>query len=262
MREEDSMIYPLKSVQIVDDGQFGSDPTVYAQYGLRGHHGVDLVADIGTPVYASENATVMVSSKGAYDQYTNAYIAGEVIVLQGSYEHWFLHLSRRNVVNGQRIVQGQLIGYTGNTGAVFPQPTEQNPNAGAHLHWGVRPLTPDISNGYRGFIDPMKLMKEESETVKITHDIAENITLLATGWDRPDRDGGSFVASLEGQEVDADGLKKMLDNMLASPQRRDLINKLNDSVRIAQQLQEKLKGSKDAQIADLLKSLLTLVGKE
>ena len=144
------MIYPLKDVSVVPDGQFGTDPQTYAQFNLAGHNGVDLVADVGTPVYAPEDATVTVSSTGTIDQYTGAPVAGEVIVLRGTNEHWLLHLSRRNVFKGDKVKEGQLIGVSGNTGFT----------TGPHLHWGVRPLQPNIKNGYRGFIDPMEFMNK------------------------------------------------------------------------------------------------------
>lgn len=149
------MRYPLNSISVVYDGQFGTDPQTYAQFNLAGHNGVDLVASVGTPVFAPEDATVTVSSNGTTDQYTGAPVAGEVMVLKGTYEHWLLHLSIRNVSKGDQVKEGQLIGLSGNTGFT----------TGPHLHWGVRPLYPNIKNGFRGFIDPMEFMKEGDEMI-------------------------------------------------------------------------------------------------
>ncbi|MGJ5804366.1 M23 family metallopeptidase [Streptomyces europaeiscabiei] len=144
------MRYPLNNVTVVWQGDFGGDPATYAPFGLIGHHGVDLVASVGTPVYAPEDGEIFMSANGVLDQYTGNVVAGETIVLQGgAYEHWLLHLSKRLVAKGASVKQGDLLGYTGATGFV----------TGPHLHWGVRPLSPNINNGYRGFIDPMALMK-------------------------------------------------------------------------------------------------------
>ena len=55
-----------------------------------------------------------------------------------------MHLSKREVKAGDTVKEGQLIGYSGNTGL----------STGPHLHWGTRPLNPNMNNGYRGFIDP------------------------------------------------------------------------------------------------------------
>jgi murein DD-endopeptidase MepM/ murein hydrolase activator NlpD len=145
------MQQPLKDFRIVEGGQFGSDPGTYRQFGLVGHHGIDLLASVGTPVYAPEDATVYKSSDGTTDQYTGAAVAGQVIVLKGGYEHWLLHLDKRLVSIGESVKEGQLIGYTGATGFV----------TGPHLHWGVRPLKPELNNGYRGFIDPTKVMEND-----------------------------------------------------------------------------------------------------
>lgn len=151
------MRYPLQNIRVVEDGQFGTDPKVYAQFNLAGHNGVDFIASVGLPIYAPEDATVVVSSNGTTDQYTGAGVAGEVVVLRGTSEHWLLHLSKRNVSKGDTVKEGQLIGYSGNTGFT----------TGPHLHWGVRPLQPNIKNGYRGFIDPMEFMKNQGENMAV-----------------------------------------------------------------------------------------------
>lgn len=65
------------------------------------------------------------------------------------------------------------------------------------------------------------------DMIDIDEDLAELITLLTTGWPNPKQDGGAFVKSLVGQTVDQAGLSQMLNNMLATPQRRELIDKLN-----------------------------------
>lgn len=123
---------------------FASTAFDYSPYGLKGHHGVDYVAGVGTPIYAPENGTILQSANGVTDPKSGRFAAGETIIMSGSYEHWLMHLSRRLVSAGQSVTEGQLIGYTGNTGV----------STGPHLHWGVRPLTPNLNNGYRGFIDP------------------------------------------------------------------------------------------------------------
>jgi len=41
------------------------------------------------------------------------------------------------VSSGENVAQGQIIGYVGNTGNVYPEPTESNPTAGTHLHFEV-----------------------------------------------------------------------------------------------------------------------------
>lgn len=84
------------------------------------HLGYDYGVGVGTPVYAPEAGSVS-TSKGAS--------GGNTIELtSGKYVHRLLHLSRFNVVTGQTVKEGQLIGWTGNTGIT----------TGAHLHHDTR----------------------------------------------------------------------------------------------------------------------------
>lgn len=132
-------------------GEMGVD---YAQFGLRGHHGCDYPASVGRPVYAPEPGVVTTSSNGVTDRYTGRRADGQTIIMEGSYEHWLMHLNERLVGDGQRVDEGQLIGYSGNTGFT----------TGPHLHWGTRPLNPDINNGFRGFVDPATVLVSAAPT--------------------------------------------------------------------------------------------------
>jgi phosphopantetheinyl transferase (holo-ACP synthase) len=136
------MRYPLNNIAVTQE--FGSTAIDYSQFGLRGHHGIDLNASIGTPVFAPESGTILQSANGVTDPKSGRFAAGETIVMSGKYEHWLMHLNQRLVSAGQKVNEGQLIGYTGNTGFT----------TGPHLHAGTRPLNPDMNNGYRGFINP------------------------------------------------------------------------------------------------------------
>lgn len=105
---------------------------------------------VGTPVLAPEDGVVIISANNVQDQYTGNPVSGETVVIRGTYEHWLLHNSTRLVKAGDRVKQGQVVAYSGNTGFT----------TGPHCHWGVRPLQPNVNNGYRGFIDPESVMKE------------------------------------------------------------------------------------------------------
>jgi murein DD-endopeptidase MepM/ murein hydrolase activator NlpD len=90
----------------------------------RSHKGVDYAAPTGTPVKAAGDAKVtFVGRKGGY---------GKVIYLQhqGKYTTVYGHLSRfaKGLKKGQRVKQGQLIGYVGKTGLA----------SGPHLHYEFR----------------------------------------------------------------------------------------------------------------------------
>jgi murein DD-endopeptidase MepM/ murein hydrolase activator NlpD len=76
----------------------------------RAHLGSDYAAPAGTPVQAVANGRVVFSgfSGGAGNLLRIAH--------PGGYETQYMHLSRRLVRNGERVVQGQKIGLVGATG--------------------------------------------------------------------------------------------------------------------------------------------------
>ncbi len=90
----------------------------------RSHKGVDFAAPTGTRVKATADGVVsFVGKEGGY---------GNVIMInhQGRYTTVYGHLSRfaQNLKKGQRVTQGQIIGYVGMTGLA----------SGPHLHYEFR----------------------------------------------------------------------------------------------------------------------------
>lgn len=76
----------------------------------KAHNGTDYRAPSGTPVVASGDGRVTHST---YNQYNGNYVFiqhGDGIVTK------YLHFSKRAVKVGQRVKQGQVIGYVGSTG--------------------------------------------------------------------------------------------------------------------------------------------------
>ncbi len=88
----------------------------------RRHHGVDLAAPTGTPVYATADGLV-----GRADWFSSygLYIS---IDHGADLETRYAHLSRLAVAAGERVKKGDLIGYVGSTGR----------STGPHLHYEVR----------------------------------------------------------------------------------------------------------------------------
>jgi murein DD-endopeptidase MepM/ murein hydrolase activator NlpD len=102
---------------------------------MRMHTGVDWAAPTGTPIYAAGNGTVeKMGWEGGYGRYMRIRHAN-------GYETGYGHLSAfaRNLVEGKKVRQGQLVGYVGSTGL----------STGAHLHYEI------LINGR--FVDPMKI---------------------------------------------------------------------------------------------------------
>lgn len=91
----------------------------------RLHAGVDLASPIGQPQYASRAGTVVEAS-------SDATCGNYVMISHGIFggHRWMTlhcHLSSRSVYTGQRVSQGQTIGYTGMTGGV----------TGPHVHFQI-----------------------------------------------------------------------------------------------------------------------------
>jgi len=89
----------------------------------RLHKGTDFAAPTGTPIYAAGSGTVQRASwNGGYGNYIK-------IKHSRGYETAYAHLSRyaSGLKSGQKVRQGQVIGYVGSTGA----------STGPHLHYEV-----------------------------------------------------------------------------------------------------------------------------
>jgi murein DD-endopeptidase MepM/ murein hydrolase activator NlpD len=88
---------------------------------VRDHKGLDMTADVGTPVYATGDGRVERAN------YSESF--GNVIYLDHmyGYETRYAHLSKFNVTGGQRVKRGDLIGYVGSSGL----------SKGPHLHYEV-----------------------------------------------------------------------------------------------------------------------------
>ena len=85
----------------------------------KAHRGTDYAAKTGTPVVAAGNGKVV---RAKYDKYNGHH----VFIQHGNgIETKYIHFSKRAVKKGQRVKQGQVIGYVGSTGLA----------AGPHLHY-------------------------------------------------------------------------------------------------------------------------------
>lgn len=98
------------------------------------HSAIDLRASVKTPVYASEDGFVnWVQTWDGKTKTGNQSYGNLVRIEHDSYngkrlETYYAHLSSVSVRTGQTVKEGQLIGYSGQTGNCY----------GAHLHFEVR----------------------------------------------------------------------------------------------------------------------------
>ena len=105
--------WPLQS-HVITAGWFYNDGSL--------HRALDFRAAVGTPVYAAADGTVETNSYGNMLKLRHADYRG------GRLETLYAHLSKLCVAQGETVYEGQLIGYSGDTGNCY----------GAHLHFEVR----------------------------------------------------------------------------------------------------------------------------
>lgn len=141
--------------------------SAFGQRWGRLHEGIDFTPGNGAPIQAIADGTVRVATEagGAYGVhvYIDHVIDGQVI--SSHYAH--MQYGSLNVVPGQQVEVGDVLGVVGNTGRSF----------GAHLHFELR-----LPGGQA--IDPMPWLKEHAgthypkgqveETVGEAADAAEN----------------------------------------------------------------------------------------
>ena len=98
------------------------------------HRAIDLRAAVGTPVYAAEDGTVdwvqawYGHSTSGDQSYGNLVRIRHADYNGGKLQTLYAHLQRVTVKNGQAVREGEVIGYSGNTGN----------STGPHLHFEVR----------------------------------------------------------------------------------------------------------------------------
>lgn len=93
--------------------------------GLHGYNGVDYGLPVGSSLFASAAGTVIVSKNSGWNGGYGNYV---VIEHPNKTQTVYGHMSSVSVSVGQKVTQGQLIGYSGNTGR----------STGPHLHFEVR----------------------------------------------------------------------------------------------------------------------------
>lgn len=134
----------------------------------RFHYGLDLAEPKGSPIYASFDGVVRIS------KYNRSY--GNLIVIRhnNGLETYYAHLSRRDVMPGDIVKAGDIVGLCGNTGRSY----------GSHLHYEIR---------YQG-----NAMNPENVIDCATHDlIDETLTLTSSSFrkvakhGKANRGGGS-----------------------------------------------------------------------
>lgn len=93
--------------------------------GLHGYNGIDFGEYVGAPIMAAASGEVILARQGGY----NGGYGNYVVIKHGNgTQTLYAHMLSVAVKAGTQVVQGQVIGYLGNTGR----------STGPHLHFEVR----------------------------------------------------------------------------------------------------------------------------
>jgi len=112
------ILWPVKSGRITSKFGNRNHPVLKS---VKFHRGVDIAVSLGTPVYAGIRGIVTFAGKrGNY---------GNLVEIKGSdgIKVRYAHLSKIDVVTGQRVSDGEKVAETGNTGM----------STGPHLHYEI-----------------------------------------------------------------------------------------------------------------------------
>ncbi len=100
--------------------------THYVQtQGIHGYNAVDLAAPEGTPILASATGDVIVARAGGWNGGYGSYV---VIQHDNGSQTLYAHMSKVSAYDGEHVIQGQVIGYVGETGEA----------TGPHVHFEIR----------------------------------------------------------------------------------------------------------------------------
>lgn len=152
-----NLALPVDEPMVVTQA-FGANPQAYAQFGLKGHNGVDLRAKNKAPIYCVDDGEVVFAGvKGAY---------GNCVEVKHSWGlSLYAHLSSMSVTDAQwpdgafpKIKKGTELGRSGCTGNC----------QGEHLHLGFR-INGVKNPGYFDWVDPMPYLGRKASMITFVH---------------------------------------------------------------------------------------------
>ena len=146
---------------------------------IRAHKGTDYAAPTGTPVRATSDGRVTWAARnGSF---------GNLVVIQhaGGFETKYAHLSRYAVSKGERVAQGEVIGYVGATGGA----------TGPHLHYEFlmggahqNPRTVHKKLPKAESIDPAEMDRFRSQTAGLLEQFSNLNNSLVLSSNQPSAD--------------------------------------------------------------------------
>lgn len=144
---------PLKTTTQI----FGVNPQLYAQFGIKGHNGIDYALEVDRKIFATHDGEIVYAGtdnnegKGIVIRTTDQFEYNSGLAF---FKTIYWHLESFNVKVGDKVKAGDFIGIGDNTGF----------STGPHLHFGLKPQALneenwtwwniEQNNGYAGAIDP------------------------------------------------------------------------------------------------------------
>lgn len=149
-------IHPIDKVYVTQ--RFGENPKVYAQFGLKGHNGLDYrTRFVDSPL---GRRYVVAPAAGTIEEVGNQGTKGYGIYCRIRHEDGSQstlgHFTKLYVSKGQVVKKGENIALSGNTGF----------SSGPHIHWGWRPKNWNANNGFAGYENQEGMIGEEPECNK------------------------------------------------------------------------------------------------
>ena len=128
------------------------------------HKGVDFAAPSGTPIFAAGNGVIeYIGRNGGYGKYIR-------IRHDGTYKTAYAHLKnfKKSLNNGDRVKQGDVIGYVGSTGN----------STGPHLHYEILVKNTQINPATLKLPSGRNLKEQEMKSFKLVKNKVRNKLLF------------------------------------------------------------------------------------
>jgi hypothetical protein len=166
--------------------QWFNDPccrAAYTRFGIVGHNGIDLATNRGTPLLAPEKSYVLEVSSDPLGYGLTVYLLGA-----SGHGYRYGHADNLFVRQGETVDRLTLVAYSGNTGN----------STGPHLHFGTKPPSPNLQNGFNGYVDPVPVLawleqqyaQEQDDEMALTQDERDALELIrALSWNKGSIEG-------------------------------------------------------------------------
>lgn len=144
---------------------FGVNPQIYKRFGLKAHNGTDWACPSKTVICAIADGKVIDVGNEGWSKGYGKYVK----VQHEGYQSTYAHFKSFFVKIGDSVKQGQMIGWSDNTGF----------STGSHLHLTLKETDAqgnilNKNNGYFGAINPLPLLNE-----------VPNPELIPSEWSKP-----------------------------------------------------------------------------